>query len=134
MTNEATKVELYGANNDGQPRSYIAASSASFSKGQMLVLGDGRVVTAHSAQAEPIAGVASMEKSGKDYSTTVSAWTDCVLDMVAWGTIVAGEPLTSASVANTVRTSTIASGAAIVIGYALDSVASGARVNVRVQL
>ncbi len=135
MANEVTKVELYGANNDGDPRSYIVASSAALAKGTVLDFGDGRIATASTGASDIFAGVACMEKKGDDYSVTVSAWTNGIFEFVAWGPVTAGDNVGTAAVANKVTSLTAnTSSHAIVVGYALDTVASGARVAIRVNI
>ena len=145
MTNEAIKVELYGANNDGQIRSYVVASSATFNKGTMLSLADGRVAAASVAAKDSISGFANAQKSA-DYSVTIGAWTQGVFSLVASEAITFGAEVVSASDANFPNTVMVnplflaaTSGAfqcsgAQVIGYALDSVADTERVNIRVNL
>ena len=137
MTGEATKVELYGANNDGTPRSYICASNAAIAKGTILSLADGRVAAKAAAAGCMVAGVAAMGKAADDFSTTISAWTDGVLDMVASGSIIFGYPVMSAAVTawpNTVAHASLTASGAVIIGYALDSVTTGNRVNIRLRL
>lgn len=139
MTNEAVKVELLGANRDGEPRSFIIASSATLAKGECLTLNDGRIASsAISRIPQACAGIANAQKTA-DYSATIGAWTQGVFSVVASGTVTAGYPAmctaTSAhpnTFANAI-TPTKASGA-IIVGYFLDSRTTGQRVNMRLNL
>ena len=126
MSNEITKVELFGQNNDGNPMSYTIASNALITKGTLMDLADPRTTHAATTIMEPIAGIAAM---GKDYdhSTRISVWTNGVFESVASGAITAGNYIMSASDANYPNTLamaavTVASGAAIV-GVALETAA-----------
>jgi len=62
MANEATKVELYGQNNDGCPRRYTCAEDVTINKGTLLVLSDPRTAAAHESTGQYLAGIAAMEK------------------------------------------------------------------------
>ena len=97
MANEVTKIELMGPNNDGSPRSYIVASNVAIAKGTLLSLSDGRIAAASSVSSEALAGVAAMAKASDDYSTTISAWTDAIIEgFLASGAVVAGNMAVSA--------------------------------------
>jgi len=138
MANEAIKVELYGANNDGSPRRYTCASGAGISKGTLLTLSDPRTAAAQTASTAMLAGIAAMDKDGSDYSTSISAWTNGVFTMYADGTITTGDPVKSGTTANRVATSLgeadpVASGAQI-LGYALETAADGETLSIRVEM
>ena len=140
MVNEAVKVELYGANNDGNPRRFVVASGASIAKGSILTLTDPRTAALCAASTAVLAGISAFEKDGSDYSTSISAWTDGIFTLKASGAITAGDAVKSACVAesNTIQTAnpgsevgSIASGAQI-LGYAEDDIADGTTGEVRV--
>ena len=133
MAREVTKVELYGANNDGDPRSYIIASSAVVAKGTFLKVGDGRTASASTGTGDIFAGIASMGKVA-DYSVTIAAWTNGIFNCVASGVITTGDLVqTITAYPNAVSSLTVnTSSHAIVVGVALDDVANGERVNVRI--
>jgi hypothetical protein len=142
MANELTVVELYGQNGDGCPVSYTCASGTAIAKGTLLTLTDPYTVAANAANKAPIAGVASMDKSGTDFSTKISVWTDGVFNGKASGAILIGEGLASAggtpAFVNYIMSSggfavTAASGAAI-LGYARDAAAASETFNVRLKL
>jgi len=135
MAREATKVEFLGFNRDAEPRSYIVASSAAIAKGCFLKIGDGRVATASAGTGDSFAGFAAMEKENDDYSTTISAWTNCIVDCTASTAVTAGDLLQTAAPGNYVMPiAANTSSQAIIVGVALDSVAAAARVNVRVNI
>ena len=73
------KVELYGQNNDGDPRRYTVASGVAIPKGTVLAMTDPRTAAAHSASGQAVAGVAAMAKSATDGSVSISAWTAVVI-------------------------------------------------------
>ena len=97
MANEATKVELLGANRDGEPRSFKVASSASIVKGALMQFADPRTAALCASAITPIAGILAMEKSGTDYSTTLSVWTNSIVTMIASQAITAGQWFKAAS-------------------------------------
>lgn len=134
MAFEATKVEL--TNETGFPRSYTCASGTAITKGSLLNLSDPRTAAQSATEGEPLAGIASMDKSATDQSTRITAWTDGVFEMYASGAIVAGRPVMSAGSTGTNHVKlapTTASGAAI-LGYAEETAADDEVINVRVRL
>ena len=138
MTNELTKVELFGNNRDGEPINYIVASSAAIAKGTILQLLDPRTVQLAATAGAVIAGIAAEEHSGKDYSTTMSVWTQGIFNMVASGSITIGSPIATAAITawpNTgaVTTLAVSSGAAI-IGYANEAVSDTETFQLRLNL
>jgi len=137
MTNEAEKVEL--TNEDGFPRRFTAASSATFSKGQLLQFDDARTAAAATVPYDAVAGIASMEKEA-DFSTSVTVWTDGIFEMAASGSIDAGAGVCSASdanypnqVATIIGLTNPASGAGV-LGYALETATDQEVINVRVRV
>ena len=95
----ATKVELYGNNQDGQPRRYTVADGTGISKNRLTTLADPRTVTEVSATPAThgyvCAGVTAMEKEASDGSTSISVWTQGVFEMSASGAITLGAPVKS---------------------------------------
>ena len=76
MANEWVKVELLGPNRDGEPRSFNCASATAISKGTVLTLTDERIAIADlNASQAAVAGVAAADKSGTDFSDSISCWT-----------------------------------------------------------
>ena len=104
MVREVTKVEFYGANRDAEPRSYIIASSATIVKGTYLKFADPRTVSASTGTADVFAGFAGEGHSGTDYSTTISLWTNAIVEGKASGSITAGDALQTAAAGNYVMT------------------------------
>lgn len=139
MTNEITKVELTAST--GFPRRYTVASGTAITKGSLLQFSDPRTaIQATTITQIPIAGITSMAKSGTDYSTSVTVWTNGVFDVVASGSITTGSPVFSASDANYPNTVATAAGlappasGAAIIGYALEDATDAERIAVRVTL
>ena len=135
MANEWKKVELYGQNNDGDPRRYTVASGVAISKGTLLIIGAERTAAAHATSAGGyIAGVAAMDKSATDLSTSISAWTNGVFEATASGTLTAGHPFKTSTAANQVEVAANTIIGSAVGGYALETASTGEVVNVRLQL
>ena len=61
MTNELTKVELFGNNRDGEPINYVVASSAAIAKGTVLGLVDPRTVQVAATAGMVVAGIAALD-------------------------------------------------------------------------
>ena len=134
MTNEAVKVELYGANNDGNPIRYTCASGTAIAKGTLLKFSGDNTVAAHDGEGNVIAGIAAMDKANNDYSTTISVWTDGTFEMAGSG-ILLGGPVGPGMDANTVSGVLESGSGAQVIGYAREAFgATRGTANVRVKL
>jgi len=140
MANEAIKVELYGPNASGEPRSMTVASNAAFIKYTLLTLADPRTVAAHTATGSGavFGGIASMDKDGSDFSTNVSVFTNGIFDLVASGAIGIGqEVILAGGGANLVMAKSQlpnpASGAQIV-GIALETVSDAEVFECRVNI
>ena len=134
MAREATKVELYGANNDGDPRSFTIASSATVAKGTFLKFADPRTASASTGTNDMFAGFANHQKEA-DYSTTISAWTNGIFEVTASGAITAGQHLCTAAPGNYVQASmaALASGAQVV-GIALEDATADTNVTIRINI
>lgn len=134
MAQEVTIVEKLGANRDGEPRNYTVASSAVIPKGTIVKIADARTVSTAVAANDLFAGVTAMDKIA-DYSTTISVLTNFIGDFVASLIVTAGDRVVVGVGPNCV-TSMQANTAskAIIVGNALDTVASGSRVNIRVNI
>lgn len=133
-----TKVELYGANNDGNPRRYKIADGISISKGDMLYLTEDREASGAILGLKPLAGVAMEDKTAGDGITSISCWTDGVFLARASFAFSCGEPFTGDTLTNnTIKpapaTYQLASGA-IVGGYVLDTATADTDLNVRLRL
>lgn len=134
MAYEATKVEL--TNNTGFPRRFTCADGVAIAKGALLKMTDPRTAALADGVADPIAGIASMDKEASDGSTSISVYTDGIFEMKASGAITIGAPVVSSSTANHVSMVSgigIASGAAV-IGYAMEAAADAEVINVRVRV
>ena len=136
MTNEAVKVEL--TNSTGNVRRYTCADGTGIAKGSILKLTDPRTAIISSGTADMIAGIAAEEKVASDGATSIACWTDGIFDLIASGTITAGQPVMSAGIGSLnyvcrADNSAVASGAAI-LGYALEDGTDEEVINVRVKL
>lgn len=78
MANEAVIIELLG--NKGDPIQYNVADAAALAKGELLKLADNRTVVTSAAGI--CAGICAMEKVALDGSTTVSAYTNGIFDLL----------------------------------------------------
>ena len=136
MTYEATKIELYGANNDGNPIDYTYSGTEMALKGTLVVISgctNGQRIVSRALthlEGAPIAGILSADASGLyvlgvDFPR-VGVWTQGVFQMRCSGLCTAGAPIASVSEvgsANWVMVSpsvTTASGGAVVFGYAMN--------------
>jgi len=133
MANEFTKVELYGANNDGTPRRYKIADATSVSQGATLALSDPRTVVATSKSTIINAGVAAEDHGANLGVTDISVWTDGIFEAVASDAITVGSPITFVE-SNKIQAARNAASGASIAGYALETAAAGETINVRVQL
>lgn len=133
------KVELYGANNDGDVRRYTVADNTAISKGILLKLTDARTASASTGSASnalAAAGISNAEKKVNDGSTSLGAWTNGIFEISASGAITAGNAVIFVAdnyVGVAPGTVGGASGA-IVAGYALETAADLEVINVRVKL
>ena len=135
MANEWTKVELYGSKNDGNPRRYTCASGVAISKGDLLLLSDPRTVASHSTGVGGyMGGVAAMDKSATDLSTSISAWTTGVFEVTASGTITTGHPVKASTGENIVEAAAESIMGSAILGYALETSSDGETINVRLAL
>ena len=140
MANEATKVELFGDHNSGDPVRYTCASGVAIAKGTLLKLSTPRTASISTIDGDVFAGIAAMAKASDDLSTSISAWTNGIFNIVASEAIVAGQKVyTAATSDNKViptnpTLTTKAASEAILVGTALTSGAAGERINVRIKL
>ena len=138
MVNEWVKVELYGANNDGQPRRYTIADNASVSKGTLLALSDPRTAAASNGTSLIFAGVAAESHSPNIGVTTITAWTQGVFEAATSLALGCGTPITGnttkANDLNFVTPASVLMSGASVIGYSLETAAAGDVINVRLNL
>ena len=136
MANEWVKVALYGPNRDGAPRTLNVASGTAISKGTMLTLTDERTGLADADTSNAMAaGVAAADKSGTDFSTSISVWTqgEFIVTASAAATIAIGA--TYAIWGNKVTTPNDTSHTgADHPGYALSAIADGTTGQVRLNL
>lgn len=141
MANEATKVELLGVNNSGDPIRYTISSSAAISKGALLKLTDPFTVALASGAADAIAGIAAEDHNGTDYSTSIAVWTNGFFEMKASGAIVCGwgvqvtpDISTYPNHITQALAGTTAASGAVIFGYSRETASAGEVVNVRVRL
>lgn len=141
MAYEWEKVELYGANNDGEPRRYTIADGVAVSKGQLLVLLDERAASAAVTASIVYAGVASEEHLPNQGVTAIAAWTNGIFEATASGAIGVGSPITGAesNFIQSVKENAALSGAIIasgagILGYCFGAAADAEKVNVRLRL
>ncbi|MCK9371369.1 DUF2190 family protein [Candidatus Dojkabacteria bacterium] len=124
MTYEITKVELFGENRDGDQVSYTCASGTAIPKGTLLTLSDPRTVAANTASGAAIAGIAAMDKSGTDFSTKISVWTNGIFEGYASRAITAGDRI-QGSTNNWLGFNVPGSSGAATVGYSLKTAADG---------
>ena len=134
MANEWVKVELFGANNDGQPVRYTIADSIAVSKGTLMNLIDSRAVSYAGAAGAALAGVASESKNANDGATTISCWTQGIFRVLASAAIVLGTAWESAAGTNQNQIITSSGVGAFTGGWVLDTTATAETVNVRLNL
>jgi len=137
MANEWTKVELYGANNDGTPRRFTIADGTAVSQGAVMALSDPRTVIAAAADTYEFAGIASMDKEANDGSTSISCWTDGVFEAVASDAILLGMGVTGLCVDNQiiqVQGDSPTVSQAHILGHALEAADAAETINVRLRL
>lgn len=147
MANEANIVELLGWP-PGEPTEATCAAGTAISKGTFLVWSDPKTVTASSAINQSFAGIAAMDKDAGDPSTKISMYTNLIVDAVSVGGTVnlplVGYPV-ELSGANLVRLTPITlstgpsgsqfvSGAAFMVGKALETASASERIEVRIRV
>ncbi len=133
MANEWVKVELYGANNDGNPRRYTIATGTSVSKGQPLQLTSARTVTAATGALHACAGIAMEEHIPDVGVLSISVWTDGIFRAVASGVISIGDSITFADL-NKAHAAGAAASGSFTVGYALEAGTAGDTISVRLRL
>jgi len=137
MANEATIVELLGANNSGDKRRYTCADATAITKGTLLRLLDPRTASGAILTGAIFAGIASMDKEASDGSTSISCWTNGIFEIKASGAIAIGAKVKMAGLpANSVMqidsVQDPISSFAIIVGTALETAAADEVINVRV--
>lgn len=140
MANEWTKVDLYGANNDGNPIRFEIGDGDSVSKGQLLALRDERIASAALVGDTVYAGVAAEDHLPNVGVTSISVWTDGIFNAFTSGAIILGRWFTGAE-ANEIKqiNNVTASGAvmenmgAAILGTCLATAGDNALVNVRLK-
>ena len=133
MANEWVKVELYGANNDGNPIRFTVPNNVDISQGTLMQLVDPFTASGAVTQGAAIAGVASMDKIANDGSTSISVWTDGRFLAVASAAITVGGEIAMGVLQNQVWAGVGGSGA-FTCGHALETAATGDTFNVRLKL
>lgn len=138
MANEWTKVELFGANRDGEPRRMTVVDGTAVSQGTLLTLVSPRTVgiAAYSATARPFAGIAAEDHTASVGVTSINVWTQGIFEATCSGAIVLGQPISGSEGNYAIGTAAVidpASGANV-IGYALETGTADAIINVRLNL
>lgn len=138
MTNEVSIVELYGPNNNGDPRRYTIADATAVSKGTLLQLNDNRTVVATTGASTAFAGVAAEEHKPNLGITSISALTDCVVSGVASGGLTAGWAVAGDNNNNFVSAALVVGSPLIygagTLGYVLNTATNGQTAYVRIHL
>lgn len=133
MANEVTIVELLG--NGGDPIEYTCLDNTAIAKGTVMELEDARTVKKVSAGDKPLAGIAAHEKVADDGSTTISVYTNCIIRATAelTGATVGHQQVANDNTNMLGDFDTLDNETGDVIGYALETAASGATYLVRVK-
>lgn len=102
MANEAVIIELF---NGGRPIRFAVQDATAIPKGSLLEMdADRRVIVATTDNA-PFVGIAAMEKVASDGSTTISAYTDGIFDILSdAGVDTRGALMAVSGTANTIQT------------------------------
>lgn len=102
MTNEAVIIELFDG---GRPIRFTCDEANTILKGTLLELSGDRTVIANTNDNAPVVGIAAAEKVGGDGSTTISAYTDGIFDMLSdAGTDVVGSLMANSATENELQT------------------------------
>lgn len=131
---QAKIVELTAST--GFPRRYAVVDGTTISKGILLALADPRTASGTSTATgagSPCAGVSAMDKEAGDGSTSITALTDCIIDVRASGAIWVGANVMLAG-SNEVKVADGLASGAIILGYALETASDQEVINVRVRL
>jgi len=132
MADEAVIIELLG--NGGEPIQYNCVDADAFPKGTILKLSDNREADLSSAVGEVCAGICAMEKVASDGSTTVSAYTNGIFDLLEGeaAAIAIGVPV-KISTANTIEEAEAGDAeTGVLFGHALAAFAGSDTQSVRV--
>jgi len=136
------KVELYGANRDGEPVRYTIADGAAVSRGTPCQLLDPRTASCGCLASAPLAGVAMEDHKPNKGILSISLWTNGVFDALCSGAIsTVGEPykMSKEGYIKAVSSTDIASAATIasygvVLFRAFEIGADNERINVRLNI
>jgi len=136
MANEWVKVELFGANRDGEPVRFTVASGTAIAKGTVLTLTDARTAIADAGTSgAAMAGVAAEDKANDDFSTSIACWTQGIFEATASGAgitigdeyVIWGNKITESPLDGT-------KSGCKVPGYVYETTADAETVNVRLNL
>ena len=127
MTNETTKVELYGFNNDGLPVQYTVADGTAITKGAILQMTDPMTASLAVTSHQPIAGIAAESKEASDGVTRISVWKQGRFKAYASAAITIGRGVTIAThpTGNYILEALEVASGATIMGYAEETVAAG---------
>lgn len=94
MSNEASKIELYGHNSAGEVISYTISDSVEILKGTLMVLSASpRTAAAHSTGGQVFLGIANADKDSTDSSDQLGVWTNGIFLLAASSSINDGDPV-----------------------------------------
>jgi len=131
MANEAVIIELF---NGGRPIRYTCADGTGIAKGTLLEMTSDRTVVLATTGTAAFVGIAASEKVANDGSTTISAYTDGIFDLVSdSGTDTVGVMMSTSAADNVIETAVAADLLnQAVVGYYLEAGTNGGTQAVRI--
>ena len=133
MTNELIVTDKLG--NGGDPITYTCLDNTTILKGTVLELEDLRTVKKVSAANKPLAGIAAAEKVADDGATTIAVYTNVIAKAVceSEGATVGHMQVANDNTNMLADYDTLDNETGDVIGYALETAASGETYLVRIK-
>ena len=130
MANEAVLMTDYSL-----PVNYTVADGNAITKGALLELQDLNTAIAVTGADVAIAGIAAVDKIASDGVTQLAVYKGGDFKMYLSGSVTVGEPLSaSASPANSVHRAIAGLSGSKVLGYALETGATGETIKVRLMV
>ena len=141
MAREAVVIELYGQNNSGDGRRFYVPDNVSIAKGTLCLItnapgSSGRVASealVYTTSIRP-AGIASMDKTANDGSTSITLWTNGIFNIYTSGALTIGDKVKLASSNYVIAEGDTTNSAALTFGVALKTVSTNEVVPVRINL
>jgi len=132
MVREAEIIELTNSGKEGTR--YACSSSTTIPQGTILKLANPRTASASTGTGDIFIGIAAMEKTDADDSTSMTAYDDGIFEFAASGSITAGDQIITAAGGNYVMASNAITTNAYgkLVGFAVDTAASN-KVRVKVK-